>query len=119
MKAGVDVNETTEEGRTALHGAAVAGHVPLIRHLLAAGSDLDIATTRRKLTALHWACRMGHIEAVRALLARGADPMLKNFGDMTASDLAHKAGHTDIVTLLADFSQRDPKAVNEPDLIRG
>ncbi|HQR02509.1 MAG: ankyrin repeat domain-containing protein [Proteobacteria bacterium] len=51
-------------------------------------------------TALMLAARNGHKEAVQMLLARGADPDLRNPSDLTASDLATKAGNQIIADLI-------------------
>jgi len=58
-------------GRTALHYAAIAGHVEMMGVLLDAGAYLEFADSTLR-TSLHHAARMGHTEAVRLLLDRGA-----------------------------------------------
>jgi hypothetical protein len=68
LKRGAEVNALQAEGVTALHEAAQAGDVEMIRALLAAGADARIAS-KQFGTARDLAVKGNHEEAAR-LLAR-------------------------------------------------
>ena len=59
-------------GATALILAAQSGHVEVVRLLLEAGADKDVADDDGA-TALMEAAYRGHVEVVRLLLEAGAD----------------------------------------------
>ena len=71
MEAGLDVKAVDEEGNTALHFAAAAGHIEAIRLFLAAGADVD-ARNKEFITPLMYAAYYGHAEAAKALIGAGA-----------------------------------------------
>jgi ankyrin repeat protein len=98
LQAGADVNETGNDGLSALTVATVRANVPLAKYLLERGANPNLDGAG--YTALHWAAgtweseltvrsitvhrpgvwetaaglRDGKLELVRALLAHGADP---------------------------------------------
>ncbi|KAJ3118139.1 hypothetical protein HDU96_003668 [Phlyctochytrium bullatum] len=74
--------EFRENGKTALHVAAMQGCYWAIRHLLDAGADTR-ARDANDSTALHIAAQGAHWESVIALLDAGAD-----------ANAADRAGHT-------------------------
>ena len=59
-------------GQTALHYAALNGHVEMCAVLLRAGVMRD-ALTKVNRTPLHLACQHGHLSVVQLLIANGAD----------------------------------------------
>lgn len=61
------------DGCTALHAAARAGHVHLVRLLLEAGADA-LAVDSEMRTPLHHVAAAGHGICVKALLDAGSDP---------------------------------------------
>ena len=81
LGAGANPNETNDFGKTALMYAAQEGNGEGVRRLLAAGAEVDAATTTRGIcgpqiigrTALMYAARQGTPEVVRMLLAAHAD----------------------------------------------
>jgi Ankyrin repeats (many copies) len=69
---GVPVGATNHsDWRTALHGAAVAGSVPIIRYLVSAGADLN-ALDRSGDSPLELAASRGQVESAKWLASRGA-----------------------------------------------
>jgi ankyrin repeat protein len=69
---GVDVNQKTPEGETALHLASSCNNPQLTMRLIEAGANLDLFT-KDKETALHIASKLNNHEIVSLLLAAGAD----------------------------------------------
>ena len=57
---------------TALHIAALKGHVAFAKVLLQSGADVN-AVGEEKWTALHFTAEDGHIDVVKMLLENGAD----------------------------------------------
>mmetsp|Transcript_65537 Transcript_65537/g.155290 ORF Transcript_65537/g.155290 Transcript_65537/m.155290 type:complete len:245 (+) Transcript_65537:273-1007(+) len=72
---GVDVAAVDDEGRTAVHVAALSGNqqitLMVLDAALAAGLSVDIAT-KTGYTPLFLACWRGHLELAQALRSRGA-----------------------------------------------
>ncbi|KAF3653092.1 putative serine/threonine-protein phosphatase 6 regulatory ankyrin repeat subunit C-like [Capsicum annuum] len=65
--ADIDLNSIDSQGRTALHMAAIHGHVEVLQFLVTIGSDSDISDSQG-WTALHFAAHQGHVESVDFLL---------------------------------------------------
>ena len=59
-------------GQTPLILASLRGRAGIIKALLAAGADVNVANNQGS-TALIWACYYGQLEAAHALVASGAD----------------------------------------------
>ena len=77
------------------------GHTDVIRVLLDAGADPN-RPSDNNLTPLMGCARGGHVGACRLLLQAGARlGDINAFGE-TAADVALKAGHLAVVTLLSD-----------------
>jgi ankyrin repeat protein len=70
-REGTDVNKRGGNGDTALHKAAMKGHIKVARALLQAGANARKSNEDGQ-TPLHYASGEGHIEIVRALLEAGA-----------------------------------------------
>jgi ankyrin repeat protein len=63
-----------DKGDTALHRAALQGHVSCLRHVVTCGAKLDYRSADRA-TPLMYASKKGQSEACAVLLELGADPM--------------------------------------------
>jgi hypothetical protein len=85
---------------TALHGAAAAGQVALIKELIAQGASVNAETEGRKETPLMWAARVGQRAACEALLTSKADPSRQDESRRTAAEYARWSGFPDLGALL-------------------
>ena len=100
LAGGGDVNESDDEGRTALMFAAVNKHTDCAKALLEHDADVN-ARAKDGGTALMLAATSGDIETVRGLLRRGADVSTKfHKTGQTALAIAKQKGYEEIVQLL-------------------
>ena len=108
------VNAQDNDARTALHWAAGAGRVDIVKRLLSKGADAN-AKDRWEVPPLHWAAMYGHKETAELLLARGAHVNAKTVGGGTPLHVATYYGHKEIVELLlskgADIDVKDNSGV--------
>jgi len=83
LTAGVSVDATNNEGKTALQAAAMRGHAAMVRYLLQAGASVDIQFNQA-WSALAFAADYANsdeaagLETVKALLEAGANPLLED-----------------------------------------
>jgi ankyrin repeat protein len=68
----VDINKGDYDGRTALHLAAAAGHVKVVRLLISKGADIN-ATDNWGGKPLDDAIRQGRVECIKILKEMGAE----------------------------------------------
>jgi uncharacterized protein len=132
LDRGVDVNQKSRSGGTALMWAATgnpedhlrtsklaSGKLATVQALLGKGAFVN-AQDYDGMTALMVAAKAGNSDIVRALLQRGADvnqkdktvnirtrPRLGYWEGNTALRLAEAAGHTDIVEVLKQFGGKE------------
>jgi ankyrin repeat protein len=66
-----------QEGRTALHHAALSGCDEILTILLNSGADVN-ARDRDGFTALFLASMNGHRKCLSTLMAAGADPSIRD-----------------------------------------
>lgn len=101
VKAGADVNATSKNGRTVLHGTS---DVPLTEFLLKNGADIN-AVDKRGRTPLYEAVRDENEAKVRVLLENGASPQAKDASGVTPLDLARKPGRERILRLFGEYGK--------------
>ncbi|MFD0225899.1 ankyrin repeat domain-containing protein [Streptomyces hirsutus] len=103
LDAGVPVNALDDDARTALDLAIEAGHVGMVRLLLAAGADTaGHAGYYHDLTPLTHAARLGHTAIVEVLLDAGV-PIGPQAGiPYTPLLVAANDGRAETVALLLD-----------------
>ncbi|RSL60738.1 hypothetical protein CEP54_006563 [Fusarium duplospermum] len=92
-------------GGTAIHAAAIRGHVSIIKKLVAAGGDPGKADFN-KVTPLHSAASRRSMETIKVLLEHGAPKAAKDGMDgKTPADWARLSGHMDVARMIELFSE--------------
>ena len=71
INANIDVNGRDEDGNTALHLAAISGHVHIVRQLLMRGCDPNVLNEYCK-SPLHLSCMKNRLECALVLVNHGA-----------------------------------------------
>ncbi|KAL8966969.1 MAG: hypothetical protein Q9183_003130, partial [Haloplaca sp. 2 TL-2023] len=116
---GTDIAVTDDDRRTFLHGAAVNGHVDIVRLLIDKGLNKD-AQDQHGRTPLHDGCRNGTVEVVKELLKAGANRYITDEWKRSAWDIAWLHGQA-AVLLELDGKSSDPVSAKKlmesfPDL---
>ena len=114
LEKGAEVNETTDNGRTALFHAAWSqrnsafkGHSDVVKLLLEYGADKDKAD-KWLTTPLHIASGIGHLAAVHLLVEHGANLESADDGRTTPLYVASNEGEEEVVRyLLEQGADRD------------
>ncbi len=102
------VNAREADGTTALHWAARADNLPMVRLLLNAGAAADVAN-RYGVTPLSLAAANGDAAMIEALVSAGADANGASREGQTALMTAARAGSGAAVTVLLEHGA-DPNA---------
>jgi len=105
LKAGVDINQTDNEGNTLLHWVAASGCLKTTKLLLKSGADYKKATNDGR-TPLYWAVYWNHSEIVELLLKAGADPNQADDDGRTPLYWAVYWNHSKIAELLKSYENK-------------
>jgi ankyrin repeat protein/glyoxylase-like metal-dependent hydrolase (beta-lactamase superfamily II) len=90
------------QGRTLLHLAAAAGHLKMVRWLIAHGAEIEARTVQMSTPLMH-ASLSGKTDMVRLLIAKGADLGARDSFQRTAFILvARDRGDSDMARILLD-----------------
>ena len=98
---GADVDAKSNRGWTALHEAALYGHVDVAKFLIAKGADVD-ARDIYGWTALHVAAGNERVEITEVLIDSGANLNIKTKENKTATEIANQNKQNQIVELIED-----------------
>ena len=82
LEHGAKVNHKDENGRTALHDAAMYSSREVINLLISYGADVN-EREEYQITPLHQAAMLKNIEAAKALIENGADIFAKSYYDFS------------------------------------
>ena len=100
---GQDLLFVSNTGGTALHQAALAGHVEVAQLLIGAGGQrLLFLTDEDGFSPLHYAACQGHVDVFRLLVERGGKRLLaaKNNQGELAEDTATRFRHGALAGML-------------------
>ncbi|XP_020851191.1 inversin isoform X2 [Phascolarctos cinereus] len=101
LKLDIDINMTDKYGGTALHAAALSGHVSTVKLLLDHHAQVD-ATDVMKHTPLFRACEMGHKEVIQTLIKGGARVDLVDQDGHSLLHWAALGGNADVCQILIE-----------------
>ena len=102
LDGGADPRARLGTGESVLMTAARTGNVEIVRLLLAAGADPNVAEAYRGQTALMWAVAERHYEVVRTLLEAHADVHARTRAERDAGGPKTRGGSTALI-----FAARD------------
>jgi ankyrin repeat protein len=97
---GADPNLPNSHGMTAIWAASFKGNSAMVRVLIGAGANVEIADQEYGITPLIAAAWRGHPDVVRQLLAAKVNVNTRAKDGNTALSRASNAGHNEIVKLL-------------------
>lgn len=100
------------EGWTPLYHACVYGDEQIVREILNAGANFEVASYNG-WTPLMAAAFRGHLDVVKMLLDYGADQHRKNEKGWTALDFARKMLHQTVVDYLMQHTQISQPAFSD------
>ena len=104
LRGGVSAGAASDKGDTALHWAAIGGHVAVMEDLIAAGAGWAVECHWNKFRTatrpLHWAARGGQVPAIQVLLVAGANVHAQDTTGSTALHMAGDSGSAEAVDAL-------------------
>ncbi|XP_025964391.1 inversin isoform X3 [Dromaius novaehollandiae] len=101
LKLDIDINMTDKYAGTALHAAALSGHVNTVKLLLEHNAQVD-ALDVMKHTPLFRACEMGHKEVIQTLIEGGAGVDLVDQDGHSPLHWAALGGNADVCQILIE-----------------
>ena len=113
LSKGVNINETNNDGWTALHFAAFKGHDVVVAVLLSHGADVNQANNDGR-SPLHEAADKGHEEVVAVLLSHGADANKTDIdGDKPLDVTRHQKIKDMLIPLTTEQQEDQQQAVSK------
>ena len=100
LTAGADVKAVLENGMTALHVAAIFGHIEIVELLIANGADVNATDNKFGATSLYGAAGAGQKDIAELLISNGAIVNAKIPRGDTALHAAIMGGHKEVIELL-------------------
>jgi ankyrin repeat protein len=91
VEGGANIEETDEEGMTALLLASLEDHFEIMVYLVEHGANVAHGD-EGGMTALHWACIDGNLSSVRYLLEHGASIAERDHKGRTLYFMQQKRG---------------------------
>ncbi|XP_066501182.1 inversin isoform X2 [Hoplias malabaricus] len=101
LKEDLDINMADKYGGTALHAAALSGHVSTVQLLLEKGAIVDPMDVM-KHTPLFRACEMGHRDVILTLIKGGARVNLVDIDGHSALHWAALGGNAEVCEVLME-----------------
>ncbi|KAL0985350.1 hypothetical protein UPYG_G00155810 [Umbra pygmaea] len=101
LRPHMDINMADKYGGTALHAAALSGHVSTVKLLLERGAMVDSLDVM-KHTPLFRACEMGHRDLILTLIKGGARVDLVDVDGHTALHWAALGGNAEVCQMLME-----------------
>ncbi|XP_041523778.1 inversin isoform X2 [Microtus oregoni] len=101
LNSDIDINMADKYGGTALHAAALSGHVSTVKLLLDNDAQVD-ATDVMKHTPLFRACEMGHKDVIQTLIKGGARVDLVDQDGHSLLHWAALGGNADVCQILIE-----------------
>ncbi|CAL1541509.1 unnamed protein product [Lymnaea stagnalis] len=107
---GVNIDDKTEDGKTALMVLSLKGCTNGVELLLSKGANIDAVNDEKGLTALMFACHKGDFKTVELLIKEGANVKLLDKQGWNALMHAVANGYKDIAYLLTHCKQKEEEA---------
>ena len=109
LEAEADPDALDSQGYGALAFAASFGHREVLQSLLEYDAEPDVADQFGITPLIHAAAR-GDLLAVKMLLEAGATATKEDVEGKSAIDYADSAGFDDVVSVLAEYAEKDPNS---------
>jgi ankyrin repeat protein len=107
---GENIDDYNNDGMTKLHMAAAAGDLEAVKHLIAAGADVNTPDDVNAWLPIHFATEQESLECVRELLKQGSFLNAKSYDDKSSPlHIACETRNIDIARVLLEAGA-DPNA---------